>query len=194
MPFVDPPWDAPIDVAKEIDRIPSTATMNGLFLSAIVEMAQQRGAMLPSARATYIGFRPYPLREHCVLMVEAARALWPELPMRQALRKIGRGAPRTLVRSMIGRVVLGSVEGPLEILRAMAKAYPLQSSPGSLEVAPLGPGRAEVRMRDIHHFLDSHHVGVFEGVLHYAEVEEPRVLIDMRSVHDADLLCTWKGR
>ena len=28
------------------------------------------------------------------------------------------------------------------------------------------PGRARVRLEGVHHFLDSHHVGVFEGALY----------------------------
>lgn len=192
--FREAPWRAPLDPVTEIDRIPAEATMSGLFLAAVVDMAKQKGVTLPSARPSYTAFRPYLLREHCALMVEAACAIWPEEPLRQGLRRIGRGAPRALVQSMIGRVVLGSVEGPTEILRAMAKSYPLHSKPGSLEVIELGPGRVIVELRDIHHFLDSHHIGVFEGVLKYAEVLEPRVRLRSHSPLDADLLCEWKGR
>lgn len=167
--------------------------MSGLFLSAVVATAKAGGVTLPSARPSYTAFRPYLLREHCTLMVEAARGLWPDEPLRQALRKFGRGAPRALVQSMLGRVVLGSVEGPLEILRAMAKSYPLHTKPGALEVIQLGPGRVVVRMTEIQHFLDSHHVGVFEGVMRYAEVEGT-VRIHSYSRVDADLLCEWTGR
>lgn len=193
--FDDPPWSAPLDVEAHIADIPTDATMNGLFLSAVVDVAIERGAPRPtSARPSYISFRPYPLAEHARLLVEVARAVWPNQPVRIGLRRLGRGAPRTLVQSMIGRVVLGSVEGPLEILRAMARSYPLCTKPGTLEIVSLAPGRSVVRMRAVHHFLDCHHVGVFEGVLRYAEVEDARVRIHAYSQSDADLLCEWRGR
>jgi uncharacterized protein (TIGR02265 family) len=107
---------------------------------------------------------------------------------------MGRGSPGALVQSMIGRVVLGSVEGPLEILRAMAKSYALHTKPAMLSVVEQEPGRAIVRAKDVVYFLDSHHVGVFEGVLKYAQVEDAQVRIHSWSETEADLLCEWRGR
>jgi uncharacterized protein (TIGR02265 family) len=188
------PWHAPLDATAAIEAIPDDAMISGMFISAVIDAARGGGTTLPSARERYVAFRKYPLREHAQILVEAARAIWPGLGLREGLRKLGRGAPRALVSSMVGRVVLGSVEGPLEILGAMARSYPIHAQPGSLEVVALGHGRAVVRMREIHHFLDSHHVGVFEGARRYAEVSEPRVRIHVRSGVDADLLCEWRGR
>lgn len=190
----EPPWRATLDARAAIDAIPADAMIHGMFVAAVVDAAAARGVTLPSARERYLGFRKYLLREHAQLLVEAAQGMWPRLSLRQGLRKLGRGAPRALVSSMVGRVVLGSVEGPVEVVRAMARSYPIHAQPGSLDVEVLAPGSAVVRMRQIHHFLDSHHVGVFEGVLRYAEVTEPRVRIRMLSRVDADLLCEWKGR
>jgi len=190
--FREPDLDGPLEVELVLRSIPANATMTGLFLAAVVREAERLHVKLPSARERYGSFRPYPLREHAELLVQASRALWPTVPIRQSLRKLGRGAPRTLVQSMVGRVVLGSVEGPMEILRAMAKSYSIHTQPGKLEVIDLGPGRAVVRMTEIHHFLDSHHVGVFEGVLRWAQVTGT-VRIHVYSRTDADLLCEWKA-
>lgn len=189
----EPPWGAPLDADAVIAAIPSSATITGIFLHAVAEMAKSRGLVLPSARESYVGFRQYLLREHVTLMVEAARAVWPNEPLREGLRRMGRGSPQALIQSMIGRVVLGSVEGPQEILRAMAKSYGLHTKPASLEVVEASEGRAIVRARDVLYFLDSHHVGVFEGVLKYAEVAERRVRIHAWSETEADLLCEWKA-
>lgn len=105
-----------------------------------------------------------------------------------------RGAPAALVRSLLGRVVLGSVEGPGEIVRAMARSYPLHMKPGVLEVEEPRPGELIVRLRDVHTFVDSHHVGVFEGVLRYAEVADPQVTICSYSATNADLRLTFRAR
>ncbi len=190
--FREPDLDAPLDAATELERIPSSATISGVFLAGVVEAAKERGIRLPHAQESYIDFRPYPLRDHARLLVDAAGAYYPDERLRRGLLRLGRGAPQTLLRSMIGRVVLGSVEGPLEALAAMAKSYPLHTKPGSLEVEPVAPGRAIVRLREIHHFLDPHHVGVFEGVLRFAGVEGT-VRIHALSRSDADLLCEWFG-
>lgn len=188
----DPPWDEPLDAVALIQAIPSFATMTGVFLQAVVDRSRAHGAHLPS-RDHYVGFRRYPLREHATLLVDAARALWPGEPLRNALRRLGRGAPGALVQSIVGRVVLGSVDGPLEMLQAMAKSYAIHTSPGDVEVVPVGPRQVVVRMREIHHFVDSHHVGVFEGVLRLAAVDDGRVRIHRYSRIDADLLCEWSS-
>jgi hypothetical protein len=189
--FHDPDLGAALDVAAELDAIPSSATISGIFLAGVVDAAKERGLRLPTARESYIDFRPYLLREHATLLVEAARAYFPDETLRRGLLRLGRGGPRTLLRTMVGRVVLGSVEGPLEALSGMAKSYALHTKPAQVEVEPLAPGRAIVRMRAVHYFLDPHHVGVFEAVLRLAEVEGT-VRIRSLSRSDADLLCEWR--
>jgi uncharacterized protein (TIGR02265 family) len=192
--FDEPRWHAPLDVEAALHAIPSSATISGVFISSVVELVKKRGHTLARAGESYTAFKPYRLREQAELLIDAARAVWPDEPLRQGLRHLGRGAPQAVVQSMIGRVVLGSAEGPLEIISAMAKSYALHTKPASLEVVSIAPGRAVVRARDVFTFLDSHHVGVFEGVLRYAEVAEPRVRIHSWSDSEADLLCEWRGR
>jgi hypothetical protein len=121
------PWHAPLDATAAVEAIPDDAMISGMFISAVIDAARGGGMTLPSARERYVAFRKYPLREHAQILVEAARAIWPALGLREGLRKLGRGAPRALVSSMVGRVVLGSVEGPLEILGAMARSYPIHA-------------------------------------------------------------------
>jgi uncharacterized protein (TIGR02265 family) len=188
----DPPWDAPLDTDAALAAIPESATMKGMFLAGLVEAAKQGGVTLPSARDRYVPFRPYPLREHAQLLLETGKKLWPDLSTRQALRKLGRGATRVVLQSIVGRVMVGSVEAPIDVLRAMAKAYPVSVEPSHLEVFEAGDNRAVVRLRDVHHFLDSHNVGVFEGALHHAGVVDGRVRVHSYSRKDADFECTWK--
>ena len=124
-------------------------------------------------------------------MTEVAQNAMPKLSMREALRRLGRGAAGTLVQSLIGRVVFGTAEGTLEMLRALAKSYVLHMRPGSVEVVPLEAGRAVVRLADIYNFLDSHNVGVFEGLFRHAKVTG-RVRIASYSPTEADFLCEWQ--
>lgn len=178
-------------MAAFIASIPADATITGLFLAGVRDLAKARGVTLSRARPSYVSFKPYPLREHAELLIECADAVFGALPPRQALRKMGRGAAGVLIASHVGRVVFGSVEGPIELVRAMARSYALHVRPGSVTAEPDGPGRIIVRMRDIHYFLDSHHVGVFEGVLKHAGLSG-EVSIASTSPSDADLLVTWR--
>ena len=98
------------------------------------------------------------------------------------------GAPS----ASLGRVVLGSVEGTQAAIDAMAKAYPLNARPSKVTVVESRPGATIVRLEDIHYFLDSHHVGTFEGVLKFAKVRG-RVLIAERGPGVADFLLEWSA-
>jgi uncharacterized protein (TIGR02265 family) len=164
--------------------------MTGVFIGAIAAEASARGLTLPSARPRYTPFQLYPMREHCTLMVEFCRLGFPTVPLRQALRRLGRAAPKALIESNIGRVVFGTAEGPAEVLRAMAKSYQLHMRPCTVEVEASGTQSAIVHMTDVYNFLDSHNVGVFEGVLRFARVEGT-IRIRSYSRTAADLHCDW---
>lgn len=186
----EPDWRAPLDEAAVLRAIPPTATMTGMFLDAVAKLGRDKGHPPSSARARYTPFHTYPLVEHCQILVEVARAIHPKVPLRESLRRLGKGAPYVLMKSTVGRVVLGSVDGPHAILEAMARSYMLHMRPGSLAVEPRGECAAVVRMNEIYNFLDSHNVGVFEGVLAYAKVEG-RVRIRRKTATSAELWCEW---
>jgi uncharacterized protein (TIGR02265 family) len=188
--FVEPPWTAPVDVASVVRHVPESATISGMFLEPLAELGRLRSDPLPSARERYTQFRFYPLREHVNLLIETCARHYAALPMRQALRKLGRAAPGALVQSTIGRVMLNSASGVEECIRAMAKTYSLNVRPGTATPIEFGRGYGIVRLEDIHYFLDSHHVGSFEGVLKFAGVQGD-VRICSYSATSADLLCTW---
>lgn len=188
--FVEPPWQAPLEAEAEIRDIPESATISGMFLAPLALEAKRHGFTLPSARDRYVPFTFYPLREHCRLLVETCERLFGDRPLRQGLRKLGRGAPAALVASTLGKVVLGSAEGVDQIISAMAKAYPLNARPSKVTVLETRPGRAVVRLEEVHYFIDSHHVGTFEGVLKYAGVTG-HVLIASKGKTSADLLLEW---
>ena len=84
-----------------------------------------------------------------------------------------------------------SITGTLEMLHALAKSYVLHMRPASVEVVPLDAGRAVVRLAEIYNFLDSHNVGVFEGLFRHARVTG-RVRIASYSPTEADFLCEWQ--
>jgi uncharacterized protein (TIGR02265 family) len=189
-PFLEPPWDARLDEAAALEAIPEGASISGMFIEPLVVEAKRLGFTLPSARDRYIPYKFYPLVEHARLLLETCERIYSDKPRRQALRKLGRGAPRALVASTLGRVVLGSVEGAQAIVDAMAKAYPLNARPSKVNILESKPGRCVVRLEDIHYFLDSHHVGTFEGALKFAGVRG-RVLIAARGRGAADFLLEW---
>jgi uncharacterized protein (TIGR02265 family) len=145
---------------------------------------------LPSARDKYTQFRFYPLREHVTLLIETCAIHYTRMPLRVALRKLGRAAPIALTASTIGKVMLNSAVGVEECIRALIKTYPLNVRPAKCESVEFGPGWGIVRLEEFHYFLDSHHVGSFEGIIKFAG-KQGAVRICSHSATRADLLCTW---
>ncbi|AKF07675.1 DUF2378 family protein [Sandaracinus amylolyticus] len=188
--FADPPWNAPLDAQAAIRAIPESSTIAGMYLEPLVREARRLGRALPSARQRYVAFQFYPLREHVTVLVEGTQALFPELSMREALRKLGRGAPRALVQTTLGKIVLGTAEGVLQSLDAIAKTYNTNIKPAHAEIVESAPQAAVVRLERVPFLLDSHHVGVLEGAMSYAGVRGT-VKIRMRAADAADFLCEW---
>ncbi|HEY6880371.1 MAG TPA: DUF2378 family protein [Polyangiales bacterium] len=190
--FVDPPWSAPLDANRVLRAIPESATIVGMFCDAVVEASKKKGLRLPSARDKYTHYKFYPLKEHAQLLVEACPLLYPGMSLRQALRKLGRAAPQAMLGSTIGKVMLGAASGSglEEALHAWAKSYPLHLRPGIVDVKEIAKNHAIVRMEEIHYFLDSHHVGAFEGLFSMLDLRAT-VKLDVRDATSADLLCTW---
>jgi uncharacterized protein (TIGR02265 family) len=170
--FQSPPWDAPIDVNRELGAIPATATMKGMFLVPMLAEAQRRGIRLPSARDRYLPFSDYPLLEHGRVLVEAARTFFPDISTRRALRKLGHLAHRAFAETTIGKVVWASVDGVDSAIDATAKTYVIATPAARVTVEERAPGRARVRLSGgAHCFIDSNHVGTFEGVLRACQIQ-----------------------
>ena len=190
LPFVDPPWGAPLDVERALSDIPSDSTISGMFFLAIVTAAKTRGIALTSARKRYVQFTFYPLAELARLLVEASETFFPERTLRHALRILGRSSPDAFLASTLGRVTLGSTREAHSAVAAMTNGYELNVRPCSVAVLDRGARWTVIRLDNIVHFLDSHHVGNFEGLLRFAGVKGV-VRIASRSATSAEFLLTW---
>jgi uncharacterized protein (TIGR02265 family) len=192
-PFANPPWDAPVDAERVLGSIPADATISGMFFTYLVAAARAMGVPLPSAGERYLAFKFYPVVDLTRLVLEAIPLLFPGRPLRQGLRVLGRGAPDAFLSSTLGKVTLGSTDSVHSAIAAIAHAYEVNLRPSHVAVLDKGPAWAIVRIEKVHYFLDSHHVGTFEGVMKFAGAEGT-VRIASRSASSADLLLDWGGR
>lgn len=188
--FIEPNWQAPIDVGGVLSAIPESSTITGMFLEPAAREARARGRPLASARERYVPFRFYPLREHARLLVEACAALFPQLALRMALRKLGRAGPNAYLASTLGRVSISSAQTTYDCIVRMASSYSINVPGTQAETSELDAHNAIVSFRKLHYFADCHHVGVFEGVLRYAGAHG-NVKLRALSPHDVDLWCSW---
>ena len=188
--FHAPPWDAPLDVAAEIERIPAAATIKGLFLSPIIAEMRKKSAELKTSRERYLPFTDYPLREHARLLLDASHLLYPELTTRRGLRKLGRAAQRAFADTTVGKVVWSTVHSVDTALEAAAKTYAIVSPSTRVTVVERQTGRALVRLEGPQWFFDSNQVGTFEGVLRACDVRAV-VAVRVPSRDVGELLLTW---
>ena len=189
--FVEPPWRAPLDTAAVLRSIPASATIAGMYAATIADDAKALGKSLTLPRDRYLPFGFYPLQEYVKLLIEACALLYPTRPTRFGLRSMGRAAPAALLRSTLGRVVLGSVHGVHEVIESVIKTYPINVRPSHAAIVERSDRQAVVHLRDVHFFLDCHHVGVLEGTLRHAGVAG-QVRIAALSPTEAYLLCSWE--
>lgn len=190
-PFREPSWTAPLDVDRELECIPPAALIRGMFILPVIAEAKrvQRGTI--NMRDRYVPFQFYPLREHARLLAETSALVFPKLPLRQALRKFGRGAPAAFLSSRLGRVVMQPGLDVVEIAMGFAKGYELSLTPGRATVEQRSERSMDVTMEDVHYFLDSHHVGAFEGTLRMAGLQAAQVLVHRISAACAILRFEW---
>jgi uncharacterized protein (TIGR02265 family) len=188
--FVEPPWGRPLDAAAVRKAVPASATIAGMFFLAALEGAKRRGVTLSVTRPRYLPFGFYPLSEFVPLLVEAAQKFHPQQSLREALRRVGQVGPTAFLSSTLGKVTLGASEGVHAAIGAIASTYAINVPGSRCDVLESSPHRTIVGVRDVHHFLDSHHVGVFEGTLLYAGVSG-RVRVASHGPTSADLLLEW---
>ena len=188
--FVEPPWDERLDVAGVLGQIPESASIAGMFFLALAVGAERRQVELAMPRPRYVPFSFYPVREFVPLLVAGAGLFHPHSSLREGLRRIGSVAPEAFLSSTLGRVTLGVSEGVHATVSAIAKTYAINTRPSRCAVTKTEPRAMVVSLDDVWYFLDSHHVGVFEGTLEHAGVHG-RVRLHRRSETAADFLLEW---
>jgi len=188
--FSDPPWQAALDVPRTLSLISADSTIAGMFFLAVLEGAKRRGVALPTPRKRYLPFGFYPVVEFAPLLVSAAGLLHPTLSLRQGLRAIGTVGPAVLAKSVLGKVTLGSAIGVHAVIEAVANTYAVNIRNSRCAVTRTAAQACVVSLENVQYFLDSHHIGVFEGTLTHAGVSG-RVRIAKRSEFNAELLLEW---
>jgi uncharacterized protein (TIGR02265 family) len=188
--FSEPPWDAPLDVDAECASIPGGATMKGMFTMPMVAEARQRGMTLTGARDRYLPFTDYPLVEHARLLIAAAGAFFPQVNVRQGLRKLGRAGARAIVETTVGRVMWTTVADVPSALELVVKAYAIAGPSTRMSLLENDPGRARLRLHGFHCFRDSNHVGNLEGILRACHARG-RVAVRIEGPRVAEYLVEW---
>jgi uncharacterized protein (TIGR02265 family) len=173
----DPDFAAPVDIDAHLARLPPDATCKGLFFLDLIRLgttAVSPGELaclsgVPERR--YVSFRDYPMADNLRLTVAVARAVYLTEPLGEALRRIGRTAFDVVCTSLVGKTLFGGHGRELEpLLFTGPRACKLFLSFGDVAVEKAAPGRFLIHARGLPTFLETHQVGVIEGVLRHCRM------------------------
>ncbi|MFH1808394.1 MAG: DUF2378 family protein [Pseudomonadota bacterium] len=174
--FTRPDFLSPIDVEARIAATPEHSTIKGMMfkplLKAVEEKTQQR-----LGRGHYAAFTDYPLREFMQVVVEAARTLHGDLPLGEALRRLGlpvygnlkQSAAGTFLFALAGRDLMAAV-------RLVNRVYNMLTT-ASAEAEIVNDRHAVIHLRGSYAFPEYYQTGIYEGAL---EIFEQQGQVRMR--------------
>ncbi len=196
--FHDPDFAAPVDLDGHLALLPPRATGKGMFFAALLALgARMRPgldlctlASVPLRR--YIPFRDYPMDEYLRLEVTTAGAVYRGVPLGEGMRRLGWTALDSLLGSHVGKTVFGILGRDVELLLLHTpKIYDLTLNFGRVFAEKVSRGRFLVHASGMPIFLETYHVGVFEGALRHCRVPG-RVRIAASGLEDATFEVTLR--
>jgi uncharacterized protein (TIGR02265 family) len=195
--FLTPDFAGALDPEPYLAVMPPDETCKGLYFTGVIDVVRR---LAPGRdidlfegmqNRRFIAFRDYLLREHMVLTLNAVRLLYPRIPSREGMRRLGWLAFPSMVDSMIGRVVFGVLgRNPDSVMAAGPRAVDLSIKSGRATARKVGNNHFRYAFWNIYGFLDTYYVGVVEGALK-AQGVVPRVRIAMSALTDAEMDVMW---
>jgi uncharacterized protein (TIGR02265 family) len=110
-------------------NIPSSFLVKGMFFARVVsQLGDGYANVVPQLAAPprlgrYVPFSDYPQADYVRLSVAAAAKLYPNVPLREGLRRLGRDDFGVLATSTIGKVTLAAVGDARSVLLKAAYIY-----------------------------------------------------------------------
>lgn len=188
--YAPPDLTRPLDVETWLASIPTTATCKGLVGESVLDAVP--GSKITNVKFTQ--FRDYPLRDVASLMIDAARVLRPDAPLREGLALVGQALFPKFVSTLLGRVMYGVFGGKVSsILRMANKSYQQTQNTGRVETIVVSATSVRMHFTNCWTFLDSYHVGVLQGTLAACKIDGI-VHVKMDSDIDGTLLVEWRAR
>jgi uncharacterized protein (TIGR02265 family) len=162
-----------------------------MFLNFLIDFESEHGAARKT-RKRCIPFKSYPVGEYNALVDEVAQNVLPHLTVAEARRLLGSEVYPRFTETMVGTALL-AVAGHdwNRVILIAPKAYEVSLEPGSVEVTLHRPGNALVRLRDVWTYVDTLHLGIFQGAMKRCGAHGT-IEVEPISRCDADFLIQWK--
>jgi uncharacterized protein (TIGR02265 family) len=166
-------------------------TVKGFYLSAMVRELATHGHHLTS-RASFRDFSDYSLTQAREILDETVLRLYPQERRGEGQRRVGWIIYPTLLSTMVGRVIFGSLGHDLgAVLGVLRRGFEVSISRGSYEPVEIRERDAHVRVRDFPLYPDTFLLGAFEGLLAHYDLADGKVEVKKQSATDVDFYLSW---
>jgi uncharacterized protein (TIGR02265 family) len=166
----------------------------GVFFKTALHEADIAGVRRQAGRDSYSPLIPYPTSELISVLFECSQLAFPGVPPREALRRLGQRvftnlratSAGTFLFAVAGRkatAALGLVNRAYRLFSTNCTAVPRQYP---------ADGTWVIELRNVWSFVDSYHVGIFEGAL-AGYGEHPEIRVRTLALADADLVFKLPG-
>ena len=187
-----------VDIERYLKACPNVESTQGTFLQYIRDEVVKRTGSPPAKlfeglpRDRWLPFLKYPLRELMQLVVNAARILYPKLPISEGMRRVGWFAYPSFAATMAGRVVLFAFGETLDdVVRCVPKAYAVCVPEAQVTLTSHTERHFTLEFRGIHCFVDTYHRGVIEGAI-WCHGFDPVVEVTPGvRICDANMIADW---
>lgn len=187
--FRDPDWTGPLDLEQRLETLSADAMTYGFaFRGAVEDLVAKNGS--DGGYPDHGAFARYPIRDFIRFVADIAPKLHPDVPIREALRQMGRRQLPRIRENSAGRMILAVAGNRLEsAFKVVGRLYQLMSA-AEATLVESGPGFALVRVRNIWTFPYAYQLAVYEGAL---EMYGHRGSVRYRehSICDYDYLVEW---
>lgn len=180
---------------ERLARTPAEYTIKGLFFRSAVEALGPEVVLCepqlsaPPPLGGYSAIADYSQRDHAVLAAAAARKLYPQLSLREGLRRMERGAAHEFAESSVGRVIVRFASSPTSAFQLLPRIFTHVQKGGVMQVR-LRQNGVCVECREFAPWLDCSVIGALEGVV-VLFGKRPTVDVKLISAFDADYDIDW---
>src|SRR5262245_30888699 len=111
--FVSPDFTGDLDLSRYLAIVPEDESTKDMYfigiLEAVNKSAPGRETQLTEGleNRRFVPFQDYPMRDRMRFWVNAAKALYPRVPTREGLRRLGWLAFPSMKAQFVGKVVFG---------------------------------------------------------------------------------------
>jgi uncharacterized protein (TIGR02265 family) len=190
--FSVPDFAAPLDVDAHLAIVPAGATTKGVVPQSAMDAVTRAGLTPPVFHTR--PFRDVSMKQVLQVKVNCARTLYPDAPLREALRRLGRELFPAFTATLLGRVMYGVFRGDVRsILRLANRSFEITQNTGRVESKVVDAKAVRLLFRNTYSFLDSYHYGVIEGTLAACKVEGSVLFRMLEAPHTGEFHVEWKN-